>query len=168
MAGVARFAVKHTRPSWLRPSPAGSGPRRQRPPALLWQTEDLRERLRRAGQHGESLALDLATGVRHVEISRVMQRGTTWLVLGDDLASADAVALPLDAIRAIAALPDDFDIDSDALDEDDDDLDEDDEAPPVRRPWRPTEGQAVPPGHVSCPCGSGERYRKCCRAVVTA
>jgi uncharacterized protein YchJ len=95
------------------------------------------------------------------------------MVLGDDLASADAVALPLDTIRAIAALPDDFDVTSDALDEDDEDLDEqdrdeDDEAPPVRRPWRPTEGQAVPPGHVPCPCGSGERYRKCCRAVVTA
>jgi hypothetical protein len=171
LAGVARFAVHRTRPP--SPSPAGTGARRQRPAVLLWQTEDLRERLRRAGQHGEALALDLATGVRYVEISRVMQRGTTWMVLGDDLASADAVALPLDTIRAIAALPDDFDVTSDALDEDDEDLDEqdrdeDDEAPPVRRPWRPTEGQAVPPGHVPCPCGSGERYRKCCRAVVTA
>ena len=173
VARFARLAVKHGQPSPPRPMPAGatprSGARRQRPPVLLWQTEDLRERLRRAGQHGEALALDLATGVRHVEISRVMQRGTTWMVLGDDLASADAVALPLDAIRAVAALPDDFDITRDAPDEDDDeDLDEDYEVAPVRRPWRPAEGQAAPPGHVLCPCGSGERYRKCCRAVVTA
>lgn len=172
VAGFARLAVKHTRPSPRRPSLAATGPRRQRPPALLWQTEDLRERLRRAGQHGEALALDLATGVRYVEVSRVLQRGTTWMVLGDDLASADAVALPLDAIRAIAALPDDFDILSDALDEDvdedDDDLGEDNGVPPVRRPWRPIAGQTAPPGHVSCPCGSGERYRKCCRAIVTA
>jgi hypothetical protein len=172
IAAFARLAVQRTRPSPQQPSQAGAGPRGQRPPALLWQTEDLRERLRRAGQHGEALALDLATGVRHVEISRVMQRGTTWMVLGEDLASADAVALPLDAIRAIAALPDDFDIDSDALDDDDDDedddLDDDLEAPPVRRPWRPAEGQAGPPGHVLCPCGSGVRYRSCCRAVVTA
>ncbi|HEX3476659.1 MAG TPA: helicase-associated domain-containing protein [Kofleriaceae bacterium] len=168
VARFARLAARHTRPPPSRSSP-GTGARRQRPPALLWQTEDLRERLRRAGQHGEALALDLATGVRYVEISRVMQRGATWMVLGDDLASADAVALRLDAIRAVAALPDDFDITSDALDDDlDEDDDPDDDAPPVRRPWRPAEGQAAPPGHVLCPCGSGDRYRKCCRAVVTA
>ncbi len=29
--------------------------------------------------------------------------------------------------------------------------------------WTPQEGQAAPASEASCPCGSGRRYRKCCR-----
>jgi hypothetical protein len=76
----------------------------------------------------------------------------------------DAVALRLDAIGAIAALPDDFDADTGGVLEVGEDGDDD---PFDRKPWRPAEGQAAPPGHVPCPCGSGMRYRHCCRERAT-
>jgi len=99
----------------------------------------------------------------------VVQRGTTWMVLGDDLASGDAVALPLEAIHAVAALPEDFDVDSVRDDDGDDgDLDDGNGDSVARKPWRPAPGQAPPAGHIRCPCGSGVRYRHCCRPMVTA
>jgi len=79
----------------------------------------------------------------------------------------DAVALRLDDIQAIAELPDDFEIGYGG-DLDDDWDDDRDDGLPKRTPWRPGHGEATPPGHVLCPCGSGMRYRHCCRYLATA
>jgi Helicase conserved C-terminal domain len=157
---LAKLMVKH---GWAKPIARS----RRASPALPWQRDGLRERLQRAARSDEVLALQLASGVRYIEITEVMRRGSIWMVLGEDIANDDAVALRLDDIQAIAALPDDFDFGFD--DDDDDDLDLDDgDVSFDRKPWRPAHGQAPPPGHVSCPCGSGRRYRHCCRNLATA
>ena len=142
-----------------------------RPPPLLWQEQGLRERIERAAEDVEALALQLPTGVRYVEVDRVLRRGTTWMVLGNDVRSGDSVAVRLDEVQAIAAMPDDLDaydlrLPGDAADDDDDGDDDVPGAPRVR--WQPAPGQAAPAGHVPCPCGSGERYRNCCRDVPRA
>jgi len=144
---------------------------RQTPVTMLWQHEDLRERLQDAAKRSELLALELAGGVRYIEITQVIRRGTIWMVLGDDITDGDAVALRLDDIQAIAALPDDFEAELEA--ELDAELEagsgiDDDSGELPRKPWRPAPGQAPPPGHQPCPCGSGVRYRHCCRDIPTA
>jgi hypothetical protein len=134
-------------------------------PALRWQRTDLRERLQHAARHVETLAVQLASDTRYLEIRQLMRRGTIWMVLGEDLMNDDAVALRLDDIQAIAELPDDFEIGLAA------DLDDDgdrDDGLLERTPWRPGHGEATPPGHVPCPCGSGMRYRHCCRDLAIA
>lgn len=90
--------------------------------------------------------------------------GSMWFVLRDDLDDGTAVALALDKITAIAALPDDFDLD-DLLPQE---RLVSSERGGLSRPWRPPSGTPVPPGHVPCPCGSGERYRNCCRRMAQA
>jgi hypothetical protein len=114
--------------------------------------------------------------VHYVQIDRVLRRGNAWMVLGEDVTSGESVALRLDDIRAIAALPDDLEaydlssarspqVDDDELDAAlDDELD--DAAPRAR--WQPAPGQAAPAGHLPCPCGSGARYRSCCRDIPRA
>lgn len=136
---------------------------RRSPPGLRWQRDDLRERLQQAARRSEALALQIANGVRYIEITQTMRRGSIWMVLGEDIANDDAVALRLDDVQAIAALPDDFDVDPG----DDLAFDDDGDGPFDRKPWRPAHGQAAPPGHVPCPCGSGMRYRHCCRDIAT-
>ncbi|MEO7735417.1 MAG: hypothetical protein ABIY55_30975, partial [Kofleriaceae bacterium] len=79
-----------------------------RPPPLMWQEERLRERLERAAEDVEAMALQLPNGVRYVEVDRVIRRGTTWMVLGNDVRSGDSVAVRLDDVEAIAAMPDDL------------------------------------------------------------
>lgn len=135
-------------------------------PGLLWQRADLREHLQVAARRSEVLALQLARDTRYIEITQMMRRGTVWMVLGEDIVSGAAVALRLDDIQAIAALPDDFDFGS--FDDDDDDGDDGGDGPLDRKPWRPAQGEAPPAGHLPCPCGSGVRYRHCCRDTATA
>lgn len=138
-----------------------AGIRRAGPPrpGLDWQQEQLRPRLEAAAEVAEWIALDVGGSVRFVEIERVARRGSMWFVLGDDLEDGTAVALALDKVKAIAALPDDVDLD--------DLLAQEHVGPSQRgaasRPWRPPPGATCPAGHVACPCGSGERYRNCCR-----
>jgi Helicase conserved C-terminal domain/SEC-C motif len=150
-------------------APTGQGS-----PARHWLRTDLRERLQHAARHSQAFAVQLASDTRYLEITQVMRRGTTWMVLGEDLMNDGAVALRLDDIQAIAELPDDFEIGfggDDDHDDEDDDGDEDDDRDdrlPERTPWRPGHGEVTPPGHVLCPCGSGMRYRHCCRDLATA
>jgi hypothetical protein len=158
-----------------KPAPARARQTPQTTVTLLWQREDLRERLQDAANRSETMAVQLAGGVRYLEITQTIRRGTVWMVLGEDLTTDDAVALRLDDIQAIAALPDDF-VDNyglDGLHDDDNDDNDDDRASGEggelpRKPWRPRPGQAPPPGHLPCPCGSGVRYRQCCRDIPTA
>jgi hypothetical protein len=130
----------------------------------LWQQEQLRPRLEAAAEGEACMALDVGGTVRFVEIEQVARRGSMWFVLGEDLDDGTAVALALDKITAIAALPDDIDLD--------DLLDQEPRASSARggvsRSWRPPPGTPAPPGHVACPCGSGERYRNCCRRMAQA
>jgi hypothetical protein len=170
LRALARLVVKR---GWARPPTARS--RRAPVPAqqtvtLSWQHEDLRERLQAAASRGELLAIQLAGDVRYLEITQVIRRGTTWMILGEDIRDDEAVALRLDDIQAIAALSDDFVDDDAGIGLLDDDLDaiEDGRGGLPRRPWRPAPGQAPPPGHLPCPCGSGVRYRQCCRDVPAA
>ncbi|HEX4419361.1 MAG TPA: helicase-associated domain-containing protein [Kofleriaceae bacterium] len=145
--------------------PSSGSPRAgRRRPVLLWQQEQLRPRLEAAAERTEWIALDVGGSVRFIEIEQVARRGSMWFVLGDDLEDGTAVALALDKITAIAALPDDVDLD---------DLLAQEPAAPSERggaslPWRPPPGTPAPAGHVTCPCGSGERYRNCCRRAALA
>lgn len=134
--------------------------------SVTWKASEqagLRERLQVAARRSEVLALQLARDTRYIEITQMMRRGTSWMVLGEDIVSGAAVALRLDDIQAISALPDDFD----AGGFDDDDVVGDDGLF-ARKPWRPAHGEAPPAGHLPCPCGSGVRYRHCCRDTATA
>jgi hypothetical protein len=177
VAQLLRALSKHAGP--VRPASLGGGPRRgpRRPPPLLWQEEGLQARLQHAASEVEALALQLPGQIRFVEIDSVLRRGNAWMVLGNEVVSGESVAVRLDDIRAIAALPDDlaaYDLDpviEEALAdlELDDDLDDDDLADEIaRKPWHPAPGQAPPAGHLPCPCGSGERYRSCCRNIPRA
>jgi Helicase conserved C-terminal domain len=159
-----------------------SSRRPPRPPPLLWQDDGVRARIEQAAEDVEALALQLPTGVRYVEVDRVLRRGTTWMVLGNDVRTGDSVAVRLDDIQAIAAMPDDLDaydlsLPSDLSADERADVDVDVDAEAVdaadaadapRRPWRPAPGEAGPAGHLPCPCGSGTRYRSCCRDLPRA
>ena len=139
----------------------------QLPLPLRWQRTDLRECLQHAARRYQALAVQLASDTRYLAITQLMRRGTIWMVLGEDLMNGDAVALRLDDIQAVAELPDDFE----GAPGDDDDgfaVDGGDDGLFGRAPWRPGRGEAIPPGHVPCPCGSGLRYRHCCRDLATA
>jgi hypothetical protein len=84
------------------------------------------------------------------------------MILAEDLATMRSVALRLADIEELAALPDDF------IAPEVDDDDDDHAASQQSRPWRPGHGERPLAGHVACPCGSGERYRVCCRRSPTA
>jgi hypothetical protein len=112
--------------------------------SIDWYTDDLAARLAAAAGTSATFTLDLGTTrAPTVRIGKVIARGTVTMVLGEDIVDDSAVAVPLHSIRRIGAA---------ALATD---------AP--RAPWRPLPGQPVPAGHLPCPCGSGERYRACCR-----
>jgi hypothetical protein len=180
------LSLHHDLPQLLRAlqklpvNPAGRGargPRRteRRPPPLLWQNEHLRERLQQAAEDVEAVALDLPDRVRYVEIDSVLRRGKAWMVLGNDVTNGEAVAVQLDDIRAIAALPDQleaYDLEvpveaaNDLVGEELHDEDLASELP--RKPWHPAPGEPPPAGHLLCPCGSGSRYRNCCRDLPRA
>jgi hypothetical protein len=166
----------------VRRSPASQA--RPQRPVLLWQQEDLRPRLEAAAQRAECLALDIAGTVRFVEIERVSRRGSMWFILGEDFEDGTAVALALDKITALAALPDDFDPDelhahahastkpasttTTTTSTTSSSSGGAASASSTAGPWRPPPGTPAPPGHVPCPCGSGQRYRNCCRALAQA
>jgi hypothetical protein len=165
--GFARLVIKSGvgRPPTISPAPRSPAPRKARSqPVLSWQREQMQPWLEAAAERAAWIALDVDGRVRFIEIEQVARRGSTWFVLGEDLDDGTAVAFALDKIKAIAALPDDADLDY--L------LTEDFEAPSARRdvsrPWHPPPGTPAPPGHVACPCGSGERYRNCCRPAAQA
>ena len=159
--GLAKLEARRSVVPATSPAARAPAPPSKRPPVVLsWQQEQLRPWLEAAAERIAWVALHVAGKVRLVEIEQVARRGSMWFVLGEDLADGTGVALPLDKITAIAALPDDVEID--------DLLAQDHAPPPVSRPWRPAPGTAAPSGHVPCPCGSGQRYRDCCRPAAQA
>lgn len=87
------------------------------------------------------IAIELDTGrVEHVTVTRVLQRGKVFMVLGERIRDGSAFAYPLSRIRGVAKI--------------------------AKARWTPSPGSNAPAGHVPCPCGSGARYRQCCRASL--
>ena len=130
----------------LRRAPAGdvSAPATERARGVVWSTEDLAARLAELADVNETCLLDTGGDrPREVRVSRIIKQGRVSIVLAES-EDGEAVAVPLSTIRRVGKLP--------AGD-----------AP--RQPWRPLPGQAAPAGHVACPCGSGVRYRSCCRVA---
>jgi hypothetical protein len=73
--------------------------------SLPWQRDDLVTRLRAAAAADTAIALDLDTGIRCVWIDQLVRRGSQWALLCDDVDDPDVhLAIPVDAIRGIAAL----------------------------------------------------------------
>jgi hypothetical protein len=119
-----------------------------RPGDLDWIRRDLVARLTAAQRTHATLALDLSGHpVRVARILRVAQQGRVTMLLAEDVRDGSSIAIPITAVRGVAEPPA-----APAAAE-----------PGARGPWRPVEGQPSPPGHVPCPCGSGRRYRACCR-----
>lgn len=113
---------------------------------LTWHRDKLLERLQLAARSTAVLALDVGGRYQRVQITQVLKRGSTWMILGDNLETDASIALPLSAITAVSAVPD---------------LAQLGEA--SRKPWQPRSGEPAPAGHLPCPCGSSERYRSCFR-----
>jgi uncharacterized protein YchJ len=113
-------------------------------PQVEWHRDSVLARVEAAARTHSTLVLDLGTRIATVAVSRVLFRGSAVMVLGEDPRDGSDVAVPVSAIRAVA------------------------EPPPAggspRAAWRPAEGDRAPAGHAPCPCGSGRRYRACCRA----
>jgi hypothetical protein len=116
------------------------------PAGLAWQRDNVLARLQAAAKVHATVILDLGTMTRTMAVSRVIQRGAMWMALGEDPADATSFAMPLRMITGIAEAPPPT-------------------APSAPGPWRPLDGQAPPPGHAACPCGSGRKYRNCCRTA---
>lgn len=118
-----------------------------------WHTQDLHARLVAAARTHSTYTLGLQGGrITTVRIRKVIQRGTVTMVLGEDIEDDSAVAVPLHTIARIAEPVLDPLQPEDAGD-----------ISATSGMWRPLDGQSAPAGHVPCPCGSGRRYRSCCR-----
>jgi hypothetical protein len=113
-------------------------------PKREWLRDGLLARVEAAARTHSTLVLDLGSRTPKVAVSRVVFRGSAVMVLGEDADDQAAVAVPLSSIRAVAEVAPN--------------------GPPPPARWRPAQGDRAPPGHVPCPCGSGRRYRACCRA----
>jgi hypothetical protein len=127
---------------------AAPGAALARDPPLAWVREEIGPRLQRIA--GEApLALDLGSSIVSIHFSRLLQRGDTWMALGEEIDTGEAMAVPLPKVTGfamldrIAAAPDP-------------------EPGPRGRAVVPAAAPNLP-GHVRCPCGSGARYRNCCR-----
>lgn len=124
----------------LRDAPAGERP---------WIRDDLLGRLYEAARANAVLELDIAGRVQTARLLRVVKQGKAAMLLAEDVSDDSSIATPVVAIRAIrepssAGEPDE----SETM---------------TRAAWFPLPGQPQPPGHIPCPCGSGQRYRACCR-----
>lgn len=117
---------------------------------LTWHRDMLLERLQLAARSTALLVLDVGGRRERVQITQVLKRGSTWMILGDNLETDTSIALPLSAITAVSAVPDPAQLRAAS-----------------RTPWQPRSGEPAPAGHLPCPCGSSERYRRCCRPPAT-
>jgi hypothetical protein len=116
-----------------------------------WIRRDLAAQLIAASRTYATLAIDLGDrNVRVARILRVAQHGRVAMLLAEDAGDGSSIAIPISAVRGIAEPPRAAGAET--------------AAPGARAtPWRPLEGQPHPPGHAPCPCGSGRKYRGCCR-----
>jgi len=111
-----------------------------------WYDDHLPERLAELDP-GELVAIEHDGRVTELAFDRVIRRGAASLVLGSDEDTGDDVAIRIDTITRFAR-HDEMGLDDDAA------------------PRGPYLGPPVA-GHLSCPCGSGKRYRDCCRGAAS-
>lgn len=128
------------------------------PVNLDWVSTDLLARLSAASRTQSTLVLDLGNRVATVRIRRVLERGNIIMVLGEDVADESAIAVPIQTIVRIAEPPASPSARAGAAGT----LD----TPGSPKAWKPLDGQTPPAGHMPCPCGSGVRYRSCCRQTT--
>ena len=122
-------------------------PSARKEPAIEWHRDGIHARLEAAGRTHSTVLLDLGSDEpRRVAITRFTMRGSELFVLGDDQHDGSGVAIRYASIRGIADPPP-----------------SPEHQPPGR--WTPLAGMTPPPGHEPCPCGSGKRYRQCCRTL---
>jgi hypothetical protein len=112
---------------------------------LTWIRDHLLAHLEAAARTHASYVFDLGGRMQQLKIASVTYRGNTLMVLGED-EDERSVAIRFDTIRGLAEPAP--------------------ASPPERARWRPVDGEPPPAGHVWCPCGSGERYRSCCREAA--
>ncbi len=106
--------------------------------SLVWVRSNLLPQLQEAARRGISLVIERDDGkLESVRVTRVAQQGSLWMILGERTADDLGVAYPLNRITALAH-------DSRAA-----------------APALAVRGAMA--GHLPCPCGSGQRYRQCCR-----
>jgi hypothetical protein len=122
----------------------------EEPADLDWFRSDIAPRLVAAQRTCATLALDLgAGGTRVARILKVSQQGRAAMLLAEDVTDGSSIAVPVTAVRGVAE-PAEYEAATTS-------------SSSPSGPWRPLPGQSPPPGHVPCPCGSGRRYRACCR-----
>jgi uncharacterized protein YchJ len=137
-------------------STASSLSARSRPENHEWVTKDIYARLAAAVRTQSTYTLDLGRGqIQTVRVRKLIERGTMTMVLGENVDDESAIAVPLDGIVGIAEPTPSRGVGNR--------LERAVETTSASTAWRPLEGQSPPPGHVACPCGSGARYRSCCR-----
>lgn len=108
---------------------------------VTWYADGVRARIEAAARTQSTLILDRGQGrTSSVKILRLVSRGSSMMVLGEDTHTDTSLAVPLHTITRIG-----------------------EPASTESARWRPLVGQAPPAGHVACPCGSGKKYRHCCR-----
>ena len=107
--------------------------------SLVWSRSNLLPQLQEAARRGTVLVMERDDGkLESVRVTRVAQQGSLWMVLGERTADELGVAYPLNRITALAH---DSGSTATLLDA----------------------SAATLAGHLPCPCGSGKRYRQCCR-----
>ncbi|HEV7557156.1 MAG TPA: helicase-associated domain-containing protein [Kofleriaceae bacterium] len=113
-----------------------------------WYDDHIVERLSELDPD-ELVAIEHDGRITELVFDRVIRRGAASLVLGSDEDTGDDVAIRIDTITRFSRH------DEMGLDPEADDL-----------PRGPYLGPPVA-GHLGCPCGSGKRYRDCCRGAAS-
>ena len=121
---------------------------------LDWHGDQLAARLGEL-ESDELVVIDHAGKLTELRFDRMIQRGASSLVLGEDTETGLATAIRLDTITRISILAE-HDLDAPGS-----------SARASARgvkaaPRGPYRGPPIA-GHLPCPCGSGKRYRECCR-----
>jgi hypothetical protein len=117
------------------------------PEGSAWHDDHIAERLAELDP-GELVAIEHDGRITELSFDRVIRRGAASLVLGSDEVTGEDVAIRIDTITR-------FTLVEEVVDDSEDDL-----------PRGPYLGPPVA-GHLSCPCGSGKRYRDCCRGAAS-
>lgn len=133
--------------------------------ARVWHVDDLYARLVAGARTYSTFTLDLGGGNEPtVRIRKVTDRGRVTMILGDNVRDDSAIAVPLEKIVRIAEVTIASSTDNfDTINASNGRSGPDAGKASGPTPWRPLIGQSAPAGHISCPCGSGVRYRSCCR-----
>jgi hypothetical protein len=158
----------------------------------VWHVENIPLHCHNAALEGRDLAIRWRGAEIPVAVHDVVKRGRTYMLLGDNLQHGGSMAVKIDEIEACGELvvaapptpasgppsrrsgapaptaaspsrpPRAFSSPASAFGS------PRAPAPPVVSVPRPTDPHSTPrvAGHLPCPCGSGARYRNCCRTSL--